>query len=482
MRIRLPSGLLLLCSLIAFLAGGIASQASLPFFGAKPTEETSKTTDKLPAFMQPGEPLLPLRNGMPSYAQIVDIAAPAVVSVYVFGKKTVNQPDIFQYFFGDRAPVVPQEQPFQVSGSGVIIDAKKGYIVTNAHVVEGADKIQIKLDDKNEFEAKKIGEDKQTDIALLQIEPDPKQPLTQIKIADSDQLARGDNVLAIGNPFGQEQSVTKGIVSALRRNGLSLENFENFIQTDAAINPGNSGGALVNLRGELIGINTAILGQNGNIGIGFAIPSNMVQSLTQQLIKFGEVRRGLLGIIGSELTPELAKTFNYNRQYGAFVNQVSPGSAADKAGFKPGDIITALDSKEITSFGELRARVATMGAGKQVKIEVFRDGKPLVLEVTLDHAQSKQMVSDGSLHPALAGATLTDTPKDAPIQGVRVSSVKSQSPAAAFGLEEDDVILEVNRKPVANVEQLQEILEKTKSKGLALRVQRGNLTLYLTIR
>ena len=247
-------------------------------------------------------------------------------------------------------------------------------MVTNHHVIEDADEIRIALSDGREFDAKKIGSDPHTDLALLQLKKFDN--LTALKLADSDELEVGDFAIAIGNPFGLGQTITSGIVSALGRTGLNIENIENFIQTDAAINSGNSGGALVNLKGELIGINTAILGPNGgNIGIGFSIPSNMVKTVVDQIQKYGEVRRGQLGVTGTELTSELAKNFGYDHNGGAFVNEVLKGGAADKAGVKSGDIITSVNGKRISSFGELRAKIATIGAGNKVTLGIFQIGR-----------------------------------------------------------------------------------------------------------
>ena len=271
---------------------------------------------------------------MPSLAPLLDKVIPAVVNISVQGKKSLNNdmanniPEQFRFFFPD----MPKEREFQALGSGVVINVEKGYIITNYHVVDGASEIKITFQDGRVIKATKVGEDEQTDFALLKLETIPKN-LTALKFADSDKLRVGDFAIAIGNPFGLGQTVTSGIISALGRSGLNIENYENFIQTDAAINSGNSGGALINLRGELIGINTAILGKSGgNIGIGFAIPSNMANNIAQQIMKHGSVKRGMLGIMGTEVTDELAKNFEYENTNGAFVNEVMKGSAAEKAG------------------------------------------------------------------------------------------------------------------------------------------------------
>lgn len=432
----------------------------------------------------PAQAALPLSiNGqdMPSLAPVVEQVTPAVVNILVSGKKVTRQeiPEQFRFFFGPDMPDSQvQEQPFQALGSGVIIDAAKGYVITNHHVIDGADEIKVTLKDGRELKAKKIGEDQQSDIALLQIKADN---LTEIKLANSEQLRVGDFAIAIGNPFGLGQTVTSGIISALGRSGLNIENIENFIQTDAAINSGNSGGALVNLKGELIGINTAILGPNGgNIGIGFAIPSNMVRDLSEQIIKYGEVRRGVLGIMGGELTSDLAKAFGTNTQQGAFVNQVMPHSAADVAGIKPGDIIVKLNGKAVRSFGELRANIATMGAGKTVTLGMIRDGKEQDVQVTLKQADLSETKAS-VLHPALEGATLGNSEPGADVTGVVITKLEQRSAAAQAGLLKGDVIIGVNRTRINNLQELSAAM-KNKGEILALNIRRGDANLYLVLR
>lgn len=426
-------------------------------------------------------PLVMNGQEMPTLAPVLEGVTPAVVNISVSGKKVTKQaiPEQFRFFFGpDLPPDQIQEQPFQALGSGVIIDSDKGYVITNFHVIQEADEIKVTLKDGREFTAKKIGEDQQSDIALLQIKA---KDLSQVKLANSDQLRVGDFAIAIGNPFGLGQTVTSGIVSALGRSGLNIENLENFIQTDAAINSGNSGGALINLRGELIGINTAILGPNGgNIGIGFAIPSNMVKDLTDQIIKYGEVRRGVLGVMGGELTTDLAKAFGYDKQNGAFVSQVMSGSAADSAGIKAGDIIVSINDNPVRSFGELRAKVATMGAGKVVNLGIIRDGKPQTIQVTLK--QSDEMAAPAkSIHPALEGAKLENTKKGQQPQGVEVAEVAPKSPAAAIGLRKGDIIAGINRLRVNNMSDFSKAI-KGRSDVLALNIIRGDSSLYLVLR
>ncbi|PMG30460.1 serine endoprotease DegQ [Vibrio splendidus] len=424
---------------------------------------------------------LPLSVGneqLPSLAPMLEQVTPAVVSIAVEGKQVQRQqiPEQFQFFFG---PEQTRERPFRGLGSGVIIDAKKGHIVTNYHVINGADDIKVKLHDGREYDAELIGGDQMSDIALLKLET--AKNLTQIKVADSDKLRVGDFSVAIGNPFGLGQTVTSGIVSALGRSGLNLENFENFIQTDAAINSGNSGGALVNLNGELIGINTAILGPNGgNVGIGFAIPSNMMKNLTEQILDFGEVKRGMLGVQGGEVTSELAEALGYESSKGAFVSQIVPDSAADKAGLKAGDVIVSINGKRIDTFSELRAKVATLGAGKKIELGVVRDGKNMTFDVTLGESTNSKTQAE-KLHEGLAGAELTNTTDSDSTTGVKVSSVAQGSPAEAYQLLKDDIIIGVNRQPVKNLAEFRTILEKQPG-VLALNIQRGDRTIYLVIR
>lgn len=419
---------------------------------------------------------------VPSLAPMLEQVTPAVVSISVEGTQVSKQrlPETFRFFFGPEFPEEQiRERPFRGLGSGVIVDADKGYIVTNHHVIGGADKILVQLHDGREVSAELIGSDEMSDIALLKLSN--TKDLTEIKLADSDQIKVGDFAVAIGNPFGLGQTVTSGIISALGRSGLNIENFENFIQTDAAINSGNSGGALVNLNGELVGINTAILGPNGgNVGIGFAIPVNMVKNLTEQIIEYGEVKRGVLGVQGGELTSELAEAFGYETNHGAFINQVMPDSAAAKAGLKAGDIITSVNGKEIQTFGELRAKIATIGAGKTVKLGIVRDGKEKTVKVTLQGASQNKVKAD-NLHPGLSGAEFTNTTASDGIKGVKVTNLQEKSMAARYGLQKDDIILGVNRQPVRNLGELRKALE-SHSGVLALEIKRGDAVLYLIIR
>lgn len=421
-------------------------------------------------------------QGEPSLAPMLKHVIPGVVNISVKGtKKTTgpmfNIPEEFRFMFPDLGR--QQSRPFRALGSGVILNAKEGLIVTNHHVIDEADEIRIALSDGREFNAKKLGSDPHTDLALLKIEDD-FEDLTEIKLGDSDAMEVGDFAVAIGNPFGLGQTVTSGIISALGRTGLNIENIENFIQTDAAINSGNSGGALVNLKGELIGINTAILGPNGgNIGIGFAIPSNMVKTVIYQLENFGEIRRGQLGITGTELNADLARNFGYKENSGAFVNEVIKDGAADKAGVKPGDIITSIDGKPISSFGELRAKIATIGAGSEVTLGIFRNGKNIEIKVTLAESQELSSEDSGSLSQAFQGAKLANAEGES---GVEVTEVAQRSPAYSIGLREGDVITGVNRNAVKNINDLRKYVKEGEGRITALRIARGDSIVYITFR
>ncbi|HEY3591574.1 MAG TPA: serine endoprotease DegQ [Buttiauxella sp.] len=434
----------------------------------------SQVYASLPAQI-PGQPALP------SLAPMLEKVLPAVVSVQVEGTAAApgqKVPEEFKKFFGDDMP--PSEaQPFEGLGSGVIINAEKGYVLTNNHVINHAEKISVQLNDGREFDAKLIGGDDQSDIALIQIQN--ASGLTQIAIADSDKLRVGDFAVAVGNPFGLGQTATSGIVSALGRSGLNLEGLENFIQTDASINRGNSGGALLNLNGELIGINTAILAPSGgSVGIGFAIPSNMAQTLAKQLMEFGEIKRGLLGIKGTEMSADIAKAFNLTTQRGAFVSEVLPQSGSAKAGVKAGDVITSLNGKNISSFAELRAKIATTEPGTVVKLGLLRDGKPLEVSVTLDKSTASSANAE-LVTPALQGATLSDGQLKDGTKGIKLDSVEKGTPAAQVGLHKDDVIIGVNRDRVSSIAEMRKVLE-SKPDVIALHIVRGEESIYLLLR
>ena len=417
---------------------------------------------------------------MPSLAPMLEQVTPGVVLISVRGTHEVEQrvPEAFKFFFGNPRQNQGQqkERQFRGLGSGVILDADKGYIVTNSHVINDADEIQITLKDGRQLEAKKIGGDEASDIALLQIDADG---LIAVKVADSDRIRVGDFAVAIGSPFGLGQTVTSGIVSALGRSGLNIENYEDFIQTDAAINSGNSGGALINLHGELIGINTAILGPNGgNVGIGFAIPSNMVQNLVNQIIEFGEVRRGVLGVAGRSVNSEIAKAMELDVSQGAFVEQVTKDSAADDAGIRAGDVITKINGKMIKTFNELRGKIGSIGAGKTIKITVIRkDGKEKTYNVTLKKSEMAK-IEAVSLHRMLDGAELENDDQG---NGIVVADIADNSPAASVGLRKGDIINGINRQRINNIGELRSYLNDHKG-VFALNIQRNNSSLFLMIR
>lgn len=424
----------------------------------------------LPVAVQ-GQPL-------PSLAPMLQKVLPGVVSVKVTGTQPPGDqvPPQFKFFFGPDAPAQQQGgQKFEGLGSGVIIDAAKGYVLTNNHVVSNADKITVQTNDGREYDAKLIGKDDQSDIAIIQLK-DAKN-LTQIPMADSDKLRVGDFAVAVGNPFGLGQTVTSGIISALGRSGLNLEGLENFIQTDASINRGNSGGALLNLNGELIGINTAILSsQGGSMGIGFAIPINMAKNLSKQLIETGQVKRGLLGIRGSEMTSDLAKAFKLDSQRGAFVNEVLPDSGAAKAGIKSGDVVVSLEGQTLSSFAELRAKVGSLGPGAVVKLGILRDGKAMDVNVTLG-ASPEVAEALEKINPALTGLTLSNVDSKAG-KGVQVDDVVKGSPADQVGFQTGDVIVGINRGAIDNLDALRKVL-LTKPDLIALSVMRKGQSIYL---
>ena len=426
---------------------------------------------------------------MPTLAPMIEQVAPAVVNIATSGSVEVQSfrnpfmDDPFFRRFFEGAPDQPQRRNTQSAGSGVIVDARRGYVVTNAHVIENADEITVTLQDDRTFSAEVIGTDPASDIAVIKIEPDD---LAEIPFSDSEQARVGDFVVAIGNPFGLGHTVTSGIISALGRSGLNPNGYEDFIQTDASINPGNSGGALVNLRGELVGVNSAILTRSGgNIGIGFAIPTNMIKSVMDQLLEFGEVRRGLLGVNIYTVTPDIAKAYGVDEIGGALVSQVVPGSAAEQAGVEAGDIVTQVNDEKIKSATELRNAIGLQRAGSKVRLELVRDGKTRNVTAVLgETAVQAEPVTAVEIHQGLAGAELTDADPNDPdaggLEGVLVSAVAEGSPAAQRGLRPGDVIIAVNRRRVDGVDAIREIAEGSQS--LLLNIRRGSTALLLPIR
>ena len=411
------------------------------------------------------------RDGVPTLAPLLERVTPAVVNIAVLQKSPEDQNPLlrdpfFRRFFGmpDRA------EPQVAAGSGVIVDAKNGYVMTNHHVVKEAREILVTLKDNRRLPAKLVGADAGTDIALLKVEP---KSLTEVKFGDSDALQVGDFVIAIGNPFGLGQTATSGIVSALGRSGLSMEGYEHFIQTDAPINPGNSGGALVNLKGELVGINSAIIGPSGgNVGIGFAVPAVMARAVMDQLIRFGEVKRGRLGIsmedvIGGE---------------GAKIAEVQGNSPAAQAGLKPGDIVTGLNGRPVRGAAELRARLGVVPVGDSVDLRVARGRETLNIRTRIAEVEKGQVAGSQSL-PELAGARLADVERPGlpgRNRAIGVTAVEAESPAFNHGLRAGDLIIGVNQRRVTSVQDLGKAL---RAQGrVALNVIRGDTLLAIPVR
>jgi Do/DeqQ family serine protease len=427
---------------------------------------------------------------VPTLAPMIKRVSPAVVNIATRGtirERTSPNPLLedpyFRRFF-EMPEMGPRERQFQSAGSGVIFDAKNGYIVTNAHVVDNATEITVTLQDGRDLTGTVVGSDVLSDVAVLKVAP---ETLTQVALGDSTKLEVGDFVVAIGNPFGLQHTVTSGIVSGLGRSGINPDGYEDFIQTDASINPGNSGGALVNLKGELVGINSAILSRSGgNIGIGFAIPVNMARSIMDQLLKYGSVKRGLLGVNIYSLTPDMAKSLNLASTQGVLVSQVTDGSAAEKAGIKAGDVITSINGQTIKSNSELRNAIGLSRVGEKLDVALVRERKPLhVSAVITDVPPAKTTesakvstpgsVDPGALHPGLAGATLADGSSG----GVEVRSVEPGS-AAAQWLRNGDRIESANSRSVANLKELREVAKR--GGALVLTVRRGNAVVLVPLR
>lgn len=427
-------------------------------------------------------------QALPSLAPMVEKVSPSVVNI--FTKSTIkiqNNPllndPLFRQFFGDSLPEQQRERQAQSLGTGVIVDGDKGYIVTNNHVVEDADEISVQLDDGRKFDAKLIGGDKKADVAVIQIEG--VDNLTAISFADSDALRVGDFVVAVGNPFGLGHTVTSGIVSALGRSGLNIEEYENFIQTDASINPGNSGGALVDLNGSLVGINTAIIGRQGNVGIGFAIPINMVNNLSSQLIEFGEIKRGQLGVYIQDLDAELAEALGTSITKGAVVTQVIEDSSAEKAGIQSGDVIVRVNEKIINNRSDLRNHVGLIREGTEVEIEYVRGGDTKIIKTkilasdTVVASEKDASTSDTGVDK-LRGASLTEI-TDSLDSGVLVTAIKPGSPAEKSGLQSGDIITGINQSTVTSLKEVKSLLEKS-SGNVLLNIKRNGAALFIVLR
>jgi Do/DeqQ family serine protease len=438
---------------------------------------------------------LPTKVGdkpVPSLAPMVKKVSPAVVSIATRGtvrgrqRNPLFEDDFFRRFFEQPPDAPRREQEFRSAGSGVVVDSKSGYIITNAHVVENANEITVTTQDNRNYTAEVVGADKGSDVAVLKLKD--KTALQSITLGDSGRLEVGDFVVAIGNPFGLQHTVTSGIVSALgRAPGIQEDAYEDFIQTDASINPGNSGGALVNLEGELVGINSAILsGSGGNIGIGFAIPVNMVKNVMDQLIRFGEVKRGILGVRIFTLTPDLIEAAGAPpNTTGALVSQVDTGSAAEKAGIKINDIVTSINNNPVRSAAELRNAIGLLRIGERVEIGLLRDGKPRKVTALIGEPAAEQIAAAAEVHRGLEGADLVDAPERS---GVLIRNVEAGSPAAEVGLRTNDVIVGINRLRIDDVKQLRNYARQLRESApggnpsLVLSVRRGDSTRLVPVR
>jgi serine protease Do/serine protease DegQ len=424
-------------------------------------------------------------RGMPTLAPMLKDVTPAVVNISVLSRDPAESNPLLRDPFFRRFFNIPDEkaQPQQSAGSGVIVDAARGLVLTNNHVIKDAQEVVVTLKDRRQLKARLVGTDPGTDVALLRIQA---TGLSALKFGDSDALNVGDFVVAIGNPFGIGQTVTSGIVSALGRTGLGIEGYEEFIQTDASINPGNSGGALVNLKGELIGINTAIIGPSGgNVGIGFAIPVSMVRLVMEQLLRFGEVKRGKLGVTTDDLTPDLANKLGLSGiNEGALVVAIENNSPAAKAGLRKNDVVVAANGRAVRNSADVRNRIGLTPIGEEVDLKVMRGGQALQVRARIGELFSTTSLA-GETIPQLAGAKIANIEPGMPmfgeVQGAILTAIENNSPAARSGLQPGDIIYGVNRQRIRNVKELLTAL-RTDERPLRIALLRGEYRLTLTVR
>lgn len=482
MKSRKNTKIVLFALLLAVMLAGLG-------YGMSATAKTGEAQAAATPVISAGSPMVP-----GNFSELAEKVRPGVVNIQVskkvrnagferFGGNPFGNRDPFGDFFGPFGGNQPERKQ-QGVGSGFVM-SKDGYILTNNHVVEDADQIKVKLDGGKEFNGKIIGRDPKTDLALIKIVGD--SDLQPLQLGNSDDLKVGNWVVAVGSPFGLEQTVTAGIVSAKGR-VIGSGPYDNFIQTDASINPGNSGGPLINLQGEVVGINTAIIASGQ--GIGFAIPINMAREIALQLQKQGHVTRGLLGVGIQDVTPELAKSLGLKENKGALVSQVAPGGPAEKAGIETGDVIVNFDGRTVGNSKDLPRMVASTQIGKTVTVKLLRDGKEVVYQVKISEMDEEKAseTAKSPAHPSLGITVQNLTPQMArelglkKSAGVVVTGVEPGSPAAEAMIQPGDVIQSVNRKPVKNVDDFMKIIEKAKKGGsLLLLVQRGQNTMFAAV-